>query len=92
MPRTALESTAPRVEGTLMSVDIEDVQVGDIVFLGGHLIRRAGTRPADKTYRHGNAEYRVWTAQRLEDPADPAFGSEFNTLAGTSLLIVRPTA
>ncbi len=70
-----------------MTVDIDDVEVGDIMFMGGHLVRRVCTRPSERTYRV-NHEYRTWESARLGDPLP---NGECQTAVGQACLILRPT-
>jgi hypothetical protein len=76
------------LSGQLLSIDISDVRPGDVVFLGGHLIRRAWTRPGP---RAGTPDWVGFQGLRLHEPTD---GSVARTLvgqpAGTAVLVLRP--
>jgi hypothetical protein len=77
------------LSGTLMSVDIDDVELGDIMFMGGHLVRRVWTRPRDRTY-HANHEFRAWQGLKLNEPINgSAARGEFQTAIGAAVLIFR---
>jgi hypothetical protein len=75
-----------RLDGYLMTVDISDVRPGDVVFLGGHLVRRAWTRP--KPAAGTRVEFQ---GLKLDEPTD---GSVARGLCGkpvgTAVLILRP--
>lgn len=58
------------LNGTLMTVDIDDVEVGDVMFMGGHLVRRVWTRPSERVYRANGGEFRRWQGLRVDEPTD----------------------
>jgi hypothetical protein len=77
------------LSGTLMSLDIDDVEAGDIMFMGGHLVRRVWTRPRDRTYRQSTT-FRTWQGLKLDQPTDGSVArGEFQTAIGTAVLIFR---
>lgn len=77
------------LSGTLMTLDIDDVERGDIMFMGGHLVRRVWTRPSERTYRV-NHEFRVWQGLKLDQPTDGSVArGEFQTAIGTAVLVFR---
>ncbi len=80
------------VSGTLMTADIDDVEVGDLMFMGGHLVRRVWTRPSERPFRVGQDGFRRWQGLKVDEPTDgSAARGQFQTAEGQSCLILRPT-
>jgi hypothetical protein len=81
------------LSGTLMSVDIDDVLVGDVMFMGGHLVRRVGTKPSDDRFRVGQDGFRRWQPLKLDSGPDASTSTgHFQTAEGQACLILRPHA
>lgn len=94
MPTHATRTLAP-LTGTLMTVDIDDVQIGDVMFMGGHLVRRVTTVPSERTYRKDHMDsFRVWLGIKVDEALGQrgTIAGEYNTPVGQACLIMRPPA
>ena len=87
----SLKILATDLRGDLMIVDIDDVEIGDIIFMGGHLIRRVWTRPSERTVRESEFEsFRVWQGLRLDQPTDgSAARNLYQTAVGQACPVFR---
>lgn len=76
-----------------MSVDIDDVRIGDIMFMGGHLVRRVWTTPREDTHLlTPEIVHRRWPGLHLDRPTDgSAARYTFYTPVGQPCLILRST-
>lgn len=76
------------VTGALLVLDIAAIEVGDLVFFSGHLIRRVATTPRDHRLRINGSDRFEFEVARL----DTGSRGRFSVEVGTSLLVLRPTA
>jgi len=74
----------PDVTGDLLVLDLADVEVGDLVFYSGHLVRRVLTRPRDD--KRGDAY-----VYEVEAPDGRGARGSFQSQVGQSRLLLRPT-
>lgn len=72
--------------GDLMVVDIGEVEVHDLIFYSGHLIRRVLTRPRDRMKTENTNRVFVYETESLDTDTT----SKFQTAVGTAVLILRP--
>jgi hypothetical protein len=80
------------ISGDLITTDIADVRAGDIIFRGGHLVRRVLRAPARTGERGPDGGHLfAYPVAQLTFPDRPGAGTnEFLTPEGTAVLILRP--
>jgi hypothetical protein len=79
--------------GTLMSVDAADIRKDDVVFIGGHLVRRAWTTPKPPSFPGQCSEgHLYWQGLHLNEATDGSVARQnLQVPAGQPCLILRPT-
>jgi hypothetical protein len=80
------------LSGSLMSVDSGDVEVGDIVFLGGSCIRRVWTKPRVPSIpAQADPDHYYWQGLALDAPTDGSVARyNYQMPIGQKRLIFRP--
>jgi hypothetical protein len=71
------------VTGDVMVLDFGEIEVGDLILFGGHLIRRVLSRPRDRR----SGDYYMYLTESL----DGVSRGEFQAEVGSARLVLRPT-